>query len=80
MYNMITFKKKKKIATPPPTHSTAIDQPAKRNHQIDFEFFTTFLVLLTKILPHLRSLNLSIIKTKEFTKINQKSQRPMKQS
>ena len=33
-----------------PTQSAAIDQPTKRNHQIDFEFFTTFLVLLTNIL------------------------------
>ena len=36
-----------------PSHSAAKHQLVKRNHQIDFKFFTTFLVLLTKILSHL---------------------------
>ena len=74
------IQKKKKKCNSIPIHLVTIDQPAKRNHQIDFEFFTTFLVLLTKILSYLRSLNLSMIKSQRIHKINQKSQRPTKQS
>ena len=33
---------KKKNSNFTPTHSAAIDQPAIRNHQIDFESFTIF--------------------------------------